>query len=97
MRIYEVISPHTPAELTYDYLQDPLDGKLTTQTIEIYNYINRLSNNQMLSASEQFSPDVIAEFVDDLQIMIQRGTLTFVTRTKAGKMLTEMIAYFEGR
>ena len=95
MRLHEIISSHSPAELTYDYLQDPTGGKLTSQTIEIYTYINRLTDNQLISASEQFSPDTINDFVDDLRIMIQSGTPNFVTRTKAGKMLLEMIAYFE--
>ena len=33
MRLPEIIQPHTPVELTHDYLKDPLNGVITNRVI----------------------------------------------------------------
>ncbi len=36
MKLYEIIQPHTPLELTYDYLKDTTNGIATDAIIQEY-------------------------------------------------------------
>lgn len=89
MKLFEIISPHTPAELSNDYLQDPSNGELTQYIISEYASVLQSSNNLQLSAYGAYAPDY-----DSLLFVYRSLPENYVNYTKAGKMLKEMIQYF---
>ena len=97
MRLQEIIQPHTPVELTHDYLKDPLNGVITNRVIRDYNQFLIETNKTQLLAHEQYSQNVVNDTLDTLLEFHNGIPDEYIKNNKAGKMLLEMIAYFEGR
>ena len=98
MRLHGIIPPHEPAELTYDLLHDTSNGVITNFIIDLYSSVVKDTSRFQLTAYEQYNQSYISDILDELyntrQNIINKQ---YLQRCKAGKMLLEMIAYFEGR
>jgi wyosine [tRNA(Phe)-imidazoG37] synthetase (radical SAM superfamily) len=97
MKLYEIIQPHTPLELTYDCLKDTTNGIATDAIIQEYTQFLITTDSTRLTSYELFSPGSIELALDKLTTLLETIPDEYIKNTKAGKMLLEMIAYFEGR
>ncbi len=94
MKLREIIQPHTDAENTMDVISDPTGGHLTTSIVSIYELVRNQSDNFMLSAGECYAIPYIEEILDELIQLTEYSTDRYMQHSKAGRMLTELITYF---